>query len=140
MEATLKVSSVTYQLLKRQAEEMRSTPERVAEAIIRSQLGNTLHIEQRPTQFGPQAYLRGTRVAVRHIAAMLQGGRTAEEIMKHDLPHLPAAAVFEAIAYYFDHMEEIEAELLTNSRDVVHAQLQQLLSSDQFARLTGQPI
>lgn len=106
MNVTIQISPETYDLLRRRASEMKSTPEQIAETAIRLQLGNTVHIEQKQTPYGPQAYLRGTRVAVRHVAAFLKAGHTVEDIINVGLPHLPAAAIYEAIAYYYDHQKE----------------------------------
>lgn len=100
-------------------------------------MGNTVHIEQKQTPFGPQAYLRGTRVAVRHVAAFLKAGHPTEEIMQTDLSHLSPAAIYEAIAYYYDHRAEIEAELTANSEEVVLSQLRERLTPEQYATLTG---
>jgi uncharacterized protein (DUF433 family) len=136
MNTTIKIPGETYKLLQARAEEMQMTPDQVAETIIRLQLGNMVHIEQRATPSGPQAYLRGTRVAVRHIAAFLMAGHSAEEIVKEDLPHLTAAAIYEAIAYYYDHKKEIEEELASNSKEAVQAQLRGLLTKEEYARLT----
>lgn len=138
MSATIRISPETYALLQRRAEEVHSTPEHIAETAIRFQLGNTVHIEQKQTSSGPQAYLRGTRVAVRHVAAFLESGSTAEEILRTGLPHIPPAAIYEAIAYYYDHQAEIEAEPAANAQEAVLAQLRERLSSEQYARLTGQ--
>jgi uncharacterized protein (DUF433 family) len=138
MSITIQISSDTYELLQRRARETQLTPEQMAETAIRLQLGGTVHIEQRQTSFGLQAYVVGTRVAVRHIAAFLTAGHTVEEIMQTDLPHVPPAAIYEAIAYYYDHQDEIEAELAANSRDAVQTQLKELLSPAQYASLTGQ--
>ena len=138
MGTTIQISPETYELLQRRAKETQSTPERIAETAIRLQLGNTVHIEQKPTPFGPQAYLRGTRVAVRHVAAFLKIGHTAEEIIRTGLPHLPPAAIYEAIAYFYDHQAEIEAELTANTQEVALSQLRKKLSPEQYARLTGQ--
>ncbi len=139
MNTTITVSSHIYERLRQQAAATRSTPEQVAEAILRLQLDNTVHIEQRPTPLGPQAFLRGGRVAVRHVAAFVQAGYSAEEIAATGLPDVPAAAVYEAIAYYFDHRDEIDAELAANEPAAVQAQLRELLTPDQVARLTRQP-
>ena len=133
----IEISSDSYELLQRRASEIQSTPEQMAETAIRLQLGGTAHIEQRQTSFGLQAYVVGTRVAVRHVAAFLKAGHTAEEIMHTDLPHIPPAAIYEAIAYYYDHREEIEAELAANSQAAVQTQLKDLLSPPQYASLTG---
>jgi uncharacterized protein (DUF433 family) len=138
MRATIEVSSETFELLKLRAKEVKSTPEQLAETAIRLQLGNTIHIEQKQTRFGAQAYLRGTRVAVRHVAALLKANRTAEEIIRTELPHIAPAAIYEAIAYYYDHQAEIEAELTANDTDAVQAQLHEMLSNEQYAQLTGQ--
>jgi uncharacterized protein (DUF433 family) len=138
MSVTIRISPETYALLQRRAEEVQSTPEHIAETAIRFQLGNTVHIEQKQTSSGPQAYLRGTRVAVRHVAAFLKAGSTAEEILRTGLPHISPAAIYEAIAYYYDHQAEIEAELAANAQEAVLAQLRERLSSEQYARLTGQ--
>lgn len=138
MQEKITIPTDAYQLLQKRAEEMHSTPDSVAETIIRLQLGSTRYIEQRPTSAGLQAYLRGTRVAVRHVAAFLKAGRTAEEIAREDLPHLPVSAIYEAIAYYYDHQEEIEVEIEANTSGAVHEQLRGMLSAEQYAHLTGQ--
>jgi uncharacterized protein (DUF433 family) len=104
------------------------------------QLGNTVHIEQKQTSSGPQAYLRGTWVAVRHVAAFLKAGYAVEEIIQTGLPNVPPAAIYEAIAYYYDHAAEIEAELDTNTQEATHSQLRDMLSPEQVARLTGQAL
>lgn len=136
MTAIIQLSPETYQLLQRRAKEARITPEQVAETAIRLQLGNTTHIEQRMTRSGLQAYIRGTRVAVRHVAAFLDAGHTAEVIVQNDLPHVAAAAIHEAIAYYFDHRTEIEAELAANTPEAVSQQFQQRLTPAQYHQLT----
>ena len=135
---TIQLSPETYELLQRRAKEVQSTPEQIAETAIRLQLGNSIHIEQKQTRFGPQAYLRGTRVAVRHVAAFLKAGFTAEEITQTGLPHVPPAAIYEAISYYYDHQAEIEIELAANTQEAVLSQLREKLSPDQYALLTGQ--
>jgi uncharacterized protein (DUF433 family) len=137
MNTTIHVSPETYNLLQKRAREMQATPDSLAETAIRLQFGNTFHIEQRNTPFGAQAYVRGTRVAVRHVAAFLQAGHSAEEIAKTCLPHISPAAIYEAIAYYYEHQTEIDEELAANSEEAVRNQLRQLLTPTDYARLTG---
>ena len=138
MSVTIQISPETYQLLQRRATEVQSTPEQIAETAIRLHLGNMVHIEQKQTLSGAQAYLRGTRVAVRHVAAFLKAGHTVEEIVQTGLPYVPPAAIYEAIAYYYDHAAEIEAELAANTQEAALAQLRDTLSPEQFAQVTGQ--
>ena len=134
----IEISASLYRLLEKRADEVNATPAQLVETILRVQLGNTVHIEQRPSPFGPQAYLRGTRVAVRHVAAFLQAGYMVDEIVEEGLPQVSPAAVYEAIAYYYDHRDEIDAELSAESAEVAHAVLREQLTPEQFYRLTRQ--
>lgn len=139
MQNVIELSPNIYQLLERRARQMRSTPAQVAETAIQLQLGGTTHIEMRSTRSGLQAYLRGTRVAVRHIAAFWRAGQSAEEIHE-EMPHISPAAIYEAIAYFHDHQDEIDNELAANTAEVVYAELKSHLAPHQFTLLTGQPL
>lgn len=44
------------------------------------------------------------------VSFYLSNGRSAEEICS-SLPHLRLAEVYSAMAYYFDHQQEIDAEI-----------------------------
>lgn len=99
-----------------------------------------MYIEQRDTPSGPRAMIRGTRVAVAHVAGFLDGGFSVEEIVSEALPDLPPAAIYEALAYYHEHRAEIEADWAANERDAVLADLHSRLSPEQVARLTGQTL
>jgi len=56
------------------------------------------------------ARLIGTRFKVRHIAADARAGASAGQI--HDsYPHLTLAQIHAALAYYYDHQLEIDAEI-----------------------------
>lgn len=138
MDYSLEFSPDTFRFLQRQAAVLNVSPQSVVESAVRLLYGNTAHIEQRQTAHGVEAYVRGTRVAVRHVVAFLKAGHTIDHIINNGLPDLPAAAIYEAIAYYHDHPEEIEAELKTESLEAGHRQLENLLTPEQIAQLTGQ--
>ena len=60
---------------------------------------------------GPARLERLPRVRVAQIVAdHLGNGWSAEEILRQ-YPHLEPAEVHAALAYYFDHREEVDAEL-----------------------------
>ncbi|MBC7226589.1 MAG: DUF433 domain-containing protein [Thermoflexales bacterium] len=63
---------------------------------------------------GGEPVIRGTRVPVRAIALHYKAGETIDEILEA-YPHLPPAAVVDAISYYLDHQEEIE-QLIEENR------------------------
>ena len=58
----------------------------------------------------------GTRITVRCVAGYYQMGMSADEILT-TLPHLKPSQVHSALAYYFDHQEEVDTDL-TESSDV----------------------
>ena len=140
MSVMIPISSETYRLLKRRATEANATPEQLAEAAIRLQFGNTPHIEQRDTPAGPRAMIRGTRVAVAHVAGFLDGGFSVEEIVSEALPDVPPAAIYEALAYYYEHQAEIEADWAANEQEAGLAELRQQLLPEQLARFRGQTV
>ena len=140
MSIMIPISSETYRLLKRRATEANATPEQLAEAAIRLQFGNTAHIGQRDTPAGPRAMIRGTRVAVAHVAGFLDGGFSVEEIVSEALPDVPPAAIYEALAYYYEHQAEIEADWAANEQEAGLAELRQQLLPEQLARFRGQTV
>jgi len=62
---------------------------------------------------GAEPSIRGTRTPVRAIVETWRMGVAAEEI-PNGLPHLTLAQVFDALSYYSDHQEEINAAIERN--------------------------
>lgn len=66
----------------------------------------------------PRAYIAGTRIRVQDIYAQSEvHGKTPDDIVDV-FPHLTIAQVHSALAYYFEHREEILAELREDSEFV----------------------
>ena len=57
--------------------------------------------------------IKGTRTPVRAVVEIWRMGVAAEEIPKR-LPHLTLAQVFDALSYYSDHHDEINAHIERN--------------------------
>jgi uncharacterized protein (DUF433 family) len=57
--------------------------------------------------------IRGTRTPVRAIVEVWRMGTEPEEIIRQ-LPHLTLAQVFDALSYYSDHQDEINAHIERN--------------------------
>jgi uncharacterized protein (DUF433 family) len=57
--------------------------------------------------------IKDTRTPVRAIVELWRQGIAPEEIPGH-LPHLTLAQVFDALSYYSDHIEEINAHIERN--------------------------
>lgn len=65
------------------------------------------HIEMTPGVLGGKPRIAGHRIAVEHIAVMyLEMGQSIEEIATNY--NLSPASVHRAMAYYYDHQEEID--------------------------------
>jgi uncharacterized protein (DUF433 family) len=71
------------------------------------------HIETRSDKCGGKPCIAGTRIRVWDIYVLHERlGKTADEIIA-DYPELSLAEVHAALAYYFDHQVEIDAEMKT---------------------------
>ena len=57
--------------------------------------------------------IKGTRTPIRAIVEMWRMGIAPEEIPNR-LPHLTLAQVFDALSYYSDHQDEINAHIERN--------------------------
>ncbi|MDZ7696967.1 MAG: DUF433 domain-containing protein [Deltaproteobacteria bacterium] len=79
-------------------------------------------MESNPEIAGGVPIIGGTRITVRCVAGYYQMGMTVDEIL-NTLSHLVPSQVHSALAYYFDHQEEIDNELMESS-DVDFSQTQ----------------
>ena len=70
-------------------------------------------IERVPTVLNGEPIIKGTRTSVRAIVERWKFGESPEEIVRK-LPHLRLAQVFNALAYYDDHRDEIEHYITVN--------------------------
>jgi uncharacterized protein (DUF433 family) len=71
----------------------------------------TNHIEIRPDKCGGKPCIAGTRIRVWDIYVLHERlGRSADEILG-DYPELSLSDIHAALAYYFDHKAEIDAQM-----------------------------
>ncbi len=77
------------------------------------------HIELRRNRRGEdRAYVTGTRVRVQDIVSDYERhGMTAEEIAR-EFPHISLAQVHSALAFYFEHRDEIRAQMRDDAQYV----------------------
>ena len=76
------------------------------------------NIEKDPTRCGGQPVVAGTRIRVATILACYRQGLTVEEIVQQYVPLKPAD-VHDALAYAYDHLDEIEASLAADDEMTV---------------------
>lgn len=79
------------------------------------------NIEKVPGRCGGQATVAGTRIRVSTILVCYRQGMTVEEIVQQ-YPHLRPADVYDALAYAYDHAEEMKADLAADDEAIVQQQ------------------
>jgi uncharacterized protein (DUF433 family) len=80
------------------------------------------NIEKDPARCGGQAVVAGTRIRVSTILSCYRQGMSVEEIVQqYEL--LKPADVHDALAYAYDHIEEIDVDLAADDEAAVKARL-----------------
>lgn len=79
-----------------------------------SQVQQNTHIELRLGERGERVFVAGHRVRVQDIVLWNEEGLTADEIVSR-VPTITLADVHAALAYYFDHREEIDRQIEEDS-------------------------
>ena len=87
---------------------------------------------------GGSPRIRDSRISVRTIAELYRQGEPASEILA-TYPHLDPRAVHDAIGYYLDHRQEIEAEIEANSLPAVLEDIGAALGDDGVIRFQKKP-
>jgi uncharacterized protein (DUF433 family) len=78
------------------------------------------NIEKDPSRCGGQAVVVGTRIRVATILTCYRQGMRVEEIVQQ-YPHVKPSDVHDALAYAYDHYDEIEADLAADDEAIVKA-------------------
>ncbi|RPH57329.1 DUF433 domain-containing protein [bacterium] len=95
--------------------------------------GDHPHIIRTEGVCGGRPRIRDSRIPVSTIAELYRQGEPACEI-RATYPHLDPAALDDAIGYYLDHQEEIDAEIEANSLEAVLAETGGVLGEDGVVR------
>ena len=80
------------------------------------------NVEKDVARCGGQPIVAGTRIRVATILAAYRQGMGVEEIVQQ-YPGLRPADVHDAMAYAYDHLDEIEADLAADNEAAVKARL-----------------
>ena len=68
------------------------------------------HIVKEPGHYGGKAAIERTGIRVNNVVFLHREGKTADEVLV-EYPDLTPAEVHAALTYYYDHQDEIDAEL-----------------------------
>lgn len=78
------------------------------------------NIEKDPARCGGQPVVAGTRIRVATVLGCYRHGMSVEEIVQQFI-NLKPADVHDALAYAYDHLDEIEADLAADDEAAVKA-------------------
>jgi uncharacterized protein (DUF433 family) len=135
----VQLTKSTYTLLRKRSDEIGREPDQLADEVLRAHLALAHpYIEVVAARSGPRAMVKGTRIAVSVIVGYVRLGESPESIAETVLPHLTLAQIHDALSYYYDHPDEIEAELAANTEAASQSRLRERMGEAAFLRLTGQ--
>jgi uncharacterized protein (DUF433 family) len=80
------------------------------------------NIEKDPARCGGQPVVAGTRIRVAVVLTCYRQGLSVEEILQQ-YPQLRPADVHDALAYAYDHVDEIDADLAADDEATVKARI-----------------
>ena len=136
---TVRISEAVYRALTKEAAVRQQSPDKlVDEWLARYLLPQHPHVEVVESRSGPRPVVKGTRVGVDVIVGYNRAGYAPEQIATELLPHLTLAQVYDALSYYHDHVDEVDALLEANSITAWQERLRQRLGDTACARLTGE--
>jgi uncharacterized protein (DUF433 family) len=90
------------------------------------------HIVKEAGYCGGKAAIENTRVRVMNVVFLHKQGTTPDEILAA-YPHLSLALVHAALAYDYDHVDEIEAELSRNGEGAERFEVEKAADIDHAA-------
>ena len=108
--AAVRAASAT-QLAKKESDVVSMSADRVYIYNMGMDASLIQHIDRRAGKCGGKPCVSGTRIRVWDIYVLHERlGKTADEIIG-DYPELGLSGVHAALAYYYDHKDEIDAEM-----------------------------
>jgi uncharacterized protein (DUF433 family) len=103
-------------------------------ATARAVVGDYPHIERTAGVCGGKACITGTRIRVLDIVGLRRRGFEPEEMLRMYAVPLTLAQVHAALAYYYDHPEEIETSIREGRRLVARIRSDQTRNARQQRR------
>lgn len=109
----------------------------MVETILWEHLPAYPYVQIKHDRWGEYAVIAGTRTSVATIVRYTQMGYDAQAIATEILPHLTPAQVHSALAYYFEHQEAVDAEMVADTDQVWQARLKELVGEEACQALVG---
>jgi uncharacterized protein (DUF433 family) len=116
----IELTPQAYQLVVERAEALQRPLTEVASELILTEATASIHpyVERRVGVLGGKPVVKGTRLPVWQLAERLQLGDSPEDLLDA-YQHISAAALYDAISYYYDHRLEIQQQIEQNRLEIV---------------------
>jgi uncharacterized protein (DUF433 family) len=138
MNPTITLSENTFKLLTQRAAQIKRAPGELAEEVLKAHLFPPHpYVELVQTIAGERPMIKGTHIPVSIVVGCLQAGETPESLANEVMPHVPLAAIHDALSYYHDHQAEIDQERQENSEDATRQYLRDRLGEVAYRRMVG---
>jgi uncharacterized protein (DUF433 family) len=137
---TVRLSPHTYELLARRAQQAQSSPDVIAEDVLRRELQPAHpYITVEYTQWGTRAVIKEIGIPVSVVVGYAQQGLAPESFAEEVHPTLTPAQVYDALSYYHDHRAELDREMTENTEATARLRLRErMCSPEDYAHITGQ--
>lgn len=137
---TVQLSTHTYELLTQRARQVKSSPDVLADDVLRRELQPAHpYVTLEYSRWGTRAVIKELGIPVSVIVGYIRQGLAPELFAEEVHPTLTPAHVYDALSYYYDHHAELEREIAENTEEKVRLRLrEQMCSPEDYTQITGQ--
>lgn len=136
---TVQLSTHTYELLARRAQQIRRSPDALADEVLHREL-QPIHpyVETQTSLRGQRAVVKDVGTPISVIVGYAQLGLAPEDFAEEVHAALAPAVVYDALSYYYDHRAEIDREIAENTEETLRLRLaERMRSPEDHRRVTG---
>jgi len=137
---TVRLSTHTYELLARRAQQTQRSPDALADEVLHREL-QPVHpyIEIQTSLRGERAVVKDAGTPVSIIVGYARLGLAPEDFAEEVNVALAPALVYDALSYYHDHRVEVDREISENTEETLRKELaERMRSTEDYRQITGQ--
>jgi uncharacterized protein (DUF433 family) len=128
-----------YEQIRQQAGVQRQTVENFVTAVLTETFAPAHpYVNQVESRSGRRAVIRGSQIGVDVIVQYSRAGYTPEEIAAEILPQLTLAEIYDALSYYAERQETLDAEMAGQTPDAWRERLRAEMGATAAAKLLGE--
>jgi uncharacterized protein (DUF433 family) len=137
---TIQLSAHTYELLAQRARQVESSPDVLADEVLRRELQPAHpYITLEYSRWGTRAVVKEAGIPVSVVVEYKRQGLAPESFTEEVHPALTPAHVYDALSYYYDHHDELDREIAENTEEATRLRLRERMHfSEDYAQITGQ--